>query len=388
MGWIDDIREQIMQEEDVKFVQMIDEIVERKNMETDLFLSQAIKNELAYVYSLGSDKNTDVIITKERQVGASTFLLKYLEDCSEGGYKCLFICAKEAMVSVLKENYFHLFKKQPSVYIIGLKDVYNMPFFRNYDIVVFDEATLMNRQALNDCLKEFRKFKIFTVEKDGPRYDDIKFTGKEVRINAFNQISYDEPKKTDGYLDLGPRLINFSIDLKTIVDGYVGYCVENSEQAPPSDNAKNVDFLISLLKERLNNNLYVKHADGYGGVEFVKYQVFKYDQLKSFLIQSLSNFNQIPVFTNYDFSDCTFVRIFADILVQGALVQALGSQAVKERTSESAANNGAVGLLPPDISTMLFNQYTIESAAYNDKIKTIKQGGLDVNGKFVSISNF
>jgi hypothetical protein len=41
----------------------------------------------------------------------------------------------------------------------------------------------------------------------------------------------------------------------------------------------------------------------------------------------------------------------------------------------------------PDVSTMLFDQYSIESNSYNNKIKEIKQG-LVVDGKFAGLKEF
>jgi hypothetical protein len=340
------IRDAIMAEEDAKFFEVINNICTKK--EIDLDLSRKIQDEILYKYN-HSITDTNIVITKERQVGATIFTAKCLDELSRIGYKCLFVCPTASDVDCVKQKFHRTAKKTCSFGVTYLKDISNFNYlYKGYNVICFDEATLMDVKKLNKILEEFRGVKIFTIQRDDKRTKDISFSGQFVGFNVFKPIEFQDPAD-----------FKFQQEDKKETD-YIPTAFDN-----------NIDYLVSLLKERL----------------FVKSQVFTDKQFRTFLYQSLSSFNQTPTFTNYDFTDCTFVRIFADILVQGALVQCLGSQAVRERAHEFTTVNNGVMNSCPDVSTMLFDQYSIESNSYNNKIKEIKQG-LVVDGKFAGLKEF
>ena len=350
----------IMAEEDANFIKMIDDIVKKENMEVDLDLSRKIQNEILYKYN-HSLKDMNIVITKERKVGATTFTLKCLDELSRIGYKCLFVCPNYCDVELTNQNYHKTFKKTCSVKITYLENIKDRQVLSTeYNVVCFDEATLMNKESLNNILKTVNGFKIFTIQNDDDRVKDICFSGQYVGFKVSNPIEFQDPVD-----------FKFQQEDKKETD-YIPTALDN-----------NIDYLISLLKERLNDNYYIKTADN----GFVKSQVFTDKQFRTFLYQSLSSFNQTPTFTNYNFTDCTFVRIFADILVQGALVQCLGFQAVRERAHEFTTVNNGVMNSCPDVSTMLFDQYAIESNSYYNKLSDIKQG-LVVDGKLAGLKGF
>lgn len=332
----------------------------KENMEVDLDLSRKIQNEILYKHN-HSTTDINIVITKKRQVGATMFMLKCLDELSKIGYKCLFVCPTASNVDCIKQNYHRAFKKTCSFGVTYLKEISNNNYlYKGYNVICFDEATLMDVKKLNKILEEFHGFKIFTIQKDDERVKDICFSGQFVGFKVYSPIEVQDP-----------------VDFKFQQEG------KKETDYIPTALDNNIDFLISLLKERLNDNYYTKNADN----NFVQVPVLTDKQFRTFLKQSLSSFNQTPFFTNYDFTDCTFVRIFADILVQGVLVQCLGSQAVRERAHEFSTDNNGIGVSCPEISTMLFDQYSIESNSYYNKVKDIKQG-LVVDGKFTGLKGF
>jgi len=113
---------------------------------------------------------------------------------------------------------------------------------------------------------------------------------------------------TDGYLSLGDDL---------------GYCY--------SQNAiRNIDLLIKLMRARLKSAGKHRTTDKFGNVIYTECDIYNIDELVSFLIMSLSAFNQTPHFTFFTFEDTEIINPFAAILVQGAVLPALSGQALIE----------------------------------------------------------
>jgi hypothetical protein len=114
--------------------------------------------------------------------------------------------------------------------------------------------------------------------------------------------------------------------------------------------------------------------------------------LVSFLVNSLSDFNQIPFFTFFTYEDTPIIDQFHDILVEGATLMGLASQALIERGREYVINDNGVSFTPPTMSEMLMTQYNSLLTNYYDKIKFIKASmrpnplGLGVFGVTSSIS--
>lgn len=134
----------------------------------------------------------------------------------------------------------------------------------------------------------------------------------------------------------------------------------------------NIDYLSSFLKLRLADNSTVKHRDTNNNIVYVDCDIYTKDMLQSFLILALSDFNQVPKFTNYSFDDSDFVERFAAILVDGAVLYCLSSRALIERGREFTIHDSGVSFYPPSISEMLNTQYSILFANYWDKLKLIK----------------
>ena len=135
---------------------------------------------------------------------------------------------------------------------------------------------------------------------------------------------------------------------------------------------KPTDLLLGLLKIRLSSFGTTKTLDDQGNVVYKDIDIWTDDQLKSFLLLSLSDFNQIPKFTNFNFSDRKFVDTFYEVLIEGAVIHALASRSLIERGREYAIEDNGVYLNPPALSDLLQNQFSILYNIHFEKLKLIK----------------
>jgi len=137
----------------------------------------------------------------------------------------------------------------------------------------------------------------------------------------------------------------------------------------------NEDLLIRLLLSVLADNGKVKQFDVNHNVIHMDYDIFSKEALTNFLELSLSNFNQMPQFTNFTFDDDKFVNTFKEILVSGAALYALSSQALIERGREFtfSAENGGINLAPPNLAEMLSAQHQRLLNHHFDKLTIIKR---------------
>lgn len=138
------------------------------------------------------------------------------------------------------------------------------------------------------------------------------------------------------------------------------------------EEAENINKLLSILKKRLKNDGKVKVPDGAGGFALVDCPIFSNSELTCFLINSLSEFNQTPHFTEFTFADNQFCTQFADILIQGAFILALAAQALIERGREFTITDNGVSFQPPQVSEILNSQFSTHMQAYREKLKFIK----------------
>lgn len=130
------------------------------------------------------------------------------------------------------------------------------------------------------------------------------------------------------------------------------------------DEIKNINLLLRSLKDSLASN---PSPDKTKSVE-----IFSTEVLVEFLVLSLSEFNQTPEFSNFTFQDENFIRVFRDILVEGAVLKALTSQALIERGREITLTDCGVSFVPPNISDMLQAQYRDMVNIHFEKLKNIK----------------
>ena len=134
----------------------------------------------------------------------------------------------------------------------------------------------------------------------------------------------------------------------------------------------NINKLIKMLKARLNSAGKAKSVDSNGNVQFVDCDIFSIDMLTTFLATALSDFNQVPYFTFFTFDETPFIDQFAEILVEGATLYALSSQALIERGREFQITDNGLNFNPPTVSEMLNTQYNTLLQHYYDKLRYIK----------------
>lgn len=135
---------------------------------------------------------------------------------------------------------------------------------------------------------------------------------------------------------------------------------------------KNINKLIKSLRARLNSSGKAKSSDAYGNVNYVDCDIFSLNVLTTFIATALWDFNQVPYFTYFKFDEDVFVEQFGEILVEGATLYALASQALIERGREYSITDNGINFNPPTVSELLQTQYSTLLNNYYDKLKYIK----------------
>lgn len=177
----------------------------------------------------------------------------------------------------------------------------------------------------------------------------------------------------DGYTLTGE--FNFVVDNtdipQTNSDGYVALGDDpgfNYSQVA----IRNINKCIKALKARLNSSGKSVSYDSFGNQIYVNCDIYDIETLTTFIANSLTLFNEIPYFTNFDFDDSCFFAQFQDIIVQGATLMALSSKALIERGREFSITDNGVNFVPPTISDLLNQQHNTEMAQHYEKLKYIK----------------
>ncbi len=137
-------------------------------------------------------------------------------------------------------------------------------------------------------------------------------------------------------------------------------------------STKNSAKLISLLKQRLSSNGKAKSIDTFGNTIYVDCNIYSAEMLECFIELSLSNFNQFPVFTSFTLDDDKFVETFTEILVEGATLYALSSQALIERGREFVVTDNGMHYVTPSVSELLQTQYSVLLGHHFNKLQIIK----------------
>lgn len=134
----------------------------------------------------------------------------------------------------------------------------------------------------------------------------------------------------------------------------------------------NINKLLKGLKARLKSSGKSAGVDQFNNPIYVDCDIYSTDQLVTFLVQSLSMFNEMPHFTAFEFHHTEIITIFYDILVQGATLLALSSQALIERGREYSLTDNGVSLTPPTVSELLNTQWSTEITNHLERTKLIK----------------
>lgn len=135
---------------------------------------------------------------------------------------------------------------------------------------------------------------------------------------------------------------------------------------------RNINKIMKVLRKRLNSMGKALSHDKFGNEIYVDCDIFQVEELTDFICDSLSMFNEIPYFTDFTFFDSDIIRVYLEVLVQGALIQALSSKALIEKGRESSVQDSGLSYSPSQVSDVLSAQYTTELADYKDKVRYIK----------------
>lgn len=199
------------------------------------------------------------------------------------------------------------------------------------------------------------------------------------------RLSYDIPEAMpDGYAtdtwtaDIGETSVTNSFEFNVLTDG------EISQAEPPTfdpgddvpwnftkEEAHGINILLKMVKPRLKSDGTRKIRSGNTTID-AECNIFTDAELITFLVNSLSEFNAYPHFTSYTFADEQISGIFADIIVQGAVLLALAAQTLIERGREFSITDAGVTYQPPAVSEILNSQFTTQLADYKEKLKAIK----------------
>mgnify|MGYP001572271613 CR=1 FL=1 len=141
-----------------------------------------------------------------------------------------------------------------------------------------------------------------------------------------------------------------------------------------------INTLLKFLKARLRNNGKKPVRDQFGAIQYDSYgdiiteecNVFTDDILVCFLCQALSEFNMVPFFTSYSFSDQVIYKLFAAALTEGAYIFALASQSIVEKGREITISDGGVSYQPAALSDVLNSQYGTWLTSYRERLKFMK----------------
>lgn len=135
---------------------------------------------------------------------------------------------------------------------------------------------------------------------------------------------------------------------------------------------RNINKILKALKARLNNDGKAQSTDPFGNVTYIDCSVFSNDMLTTFIATAITDFNQVPYFTFFTFEDTPIIEQFMDIIVEGATLSALASQALIERGREFQITDNGVNFTPPTVSELLQTQYSTLLTNYFEKLKYIK----------------
>lgn len=136
---------------------------------------------------------------------------------------------------------------------------------------------------------------------------------------------------------------------------------------------KNLNFLLKMLRARLNSDGKTLTKDQFGNEIYITCSAFSTDTLVALLALSLSNFNVQPHFTNFTWYDTDFINLYGAVLVEHAAASALLSKALIERGAESTITSQGITFTPASMGDMLKGQGSELYTAVNAKILDLKK---------------
>jgi len=197
---------------------------------------------------------------------------------------------------------------------------------------------------------------IFTIPINGPEgrwYDVWDGVLGGVPIDgtfSFNVYNHKLPNPLEGHAQLG----------------------DEPEILLSQEAIKNLNRLIKLLRLRLQSSGRHEVKDSHGNIEYENCEIFSVEELYAFLSSSLAEFNLYPHPTGFTFDEPFVVDNFADILVEGAYIMALGSKALIEKGREYNITDNGISFQPAAVADFLNGQMNSLLGPYREKLKTIK----------------
>jgi len=113
-------------------------------------------------------------------------------------------------------------------------------------------------------------------------------------------------------------------------------------------------------------------TDGYGEIVMKECNVFSDEILACFLSAALSEFNMIPFFSSFTFSDEIIYKTFSHAVVEGAYILALSSQALVEKGRDFTISDGGISYQPPALGDFISSHYQNFMTSYRERLKFIK----------------
>jgi len=164
------------------------------------------------------------------------------------------------------------------------------------------------------------------------------------------------------------------------------------------EELEGLNVLIKYLKCRLRSDGTKPKRDKFGAFIFDAYgemlteecNVFSDEILACFLCQSLSEFNSTPFFTSYIFSDQIIYKTFSNVIVEGAYVVGLASQALLEKGRDFTISDGGISYQPPQLGDFLQSHYQNWLTTYRERLKFIKASirpGASTFGTYSNLSS-
>lgn len=128
----------------------------------------------------------------------------------------------------------------------------------------------------------------------------------------------------------------------------------------------NKENIVKYVKARLYSSGKLKSLDKDGKEVYVDSDVFSDEQYETYIEMSTLTLKQMLKLSDNDLVN------YQDMIVHGAVVIALGAQALKERGREYSMNDGGIDFVPPNVSEMLYLQWLHESNSYFEKLRMLQ----------------
>ena len=131
-------------------------------------------------------------------------------------------------------------------------------------------------------------------------------------------------------------------------------------------------------------------TDGYGEMVMEECNVFSDEILACFLSAALSEFNMVPFFSSFTFTDEIIYKTFSHAIVEGAYILALSSQALVEKGRDFTISDGGISYQPPALGDFINSHYQNFMTSYRERLKFIKNSirpGPTSFGTFTNLSS-